>query len=74
MIGSMSAAKRPSKSIRIREWHLVAFIFALAFVLRLAYVFELRNAPFFDYPIGDSKIYCERAMEIVVREARDGSG
>ncbi len=64
MIDVMSAAKRSSKPTLVRDWHLLVCLFALAFVVRLIYVSELRTAPFFNHPIGDSKIYCERAMEI----------
>jgi len=49
---------------RIPAGWLAGFVFAAAFVVRLVYVSQLGDAPFFYNPVGDSKIYHERALEI----------
>jgi tetratricopeptide (TPR) repeat protein len=64
MIDRMSAKNRRSGMVRITHWHLVGAVFALAFAVRLVHVIELRSAPFFDHPVGDSRIYRDRAVEI----------
>jgi tetratricopeptide (TPR) repeat protein len=39
-------------------------VFLAALVLRLVHVNDLQSAPFFHYPIGDSGLYHERALDI----------
>jgi tetratricopeptide (TPR) repeat protein len=43
---------------------LLIAVFVVALGLRLVYLNELREAPFFHHPIGDSRIYHERALDI----------
>jgi tetratricopeptide (TPR) repeat protein len=47
------------------EKTIIIFLFLLAFLLRLGYIFQLTAAPYFDYPIGDSQVYYQRALEIL---------
>jgi tetratricopeptide (TPR) repeat protein len=47
------------------EKTVIAFVFVLACSLRLAYLYQLSRAPFFDDPIGDSQIYYQRALRIL---------
>ena len=42
----------------------VSLVFLAALVLRLVHVNDLQSAPFFHYPIGDSGLYHERALDI----------
>jgi tetratricopeptide (TPR) repeat protein len=50
-----------------RDWgrlRLPASVFILALVIRLAYLWQIRHIPFFDYPVGDSQAYYEWAGRI----------
>ncbi|UCG51533.1 MAG: tetratricopeptide repeat protein [Candidatus Latescibacterota bacterium] len=49
---------------RITDAHLLWLIVIVALAVRLVYIAQLRDAPFFHDPVGDSKIYHERAVEI----------
>ncbi|MCP5066498.1 MAG: glycosyltransferase family 39 protein, partial [bacterium] len=42
----------------------IAIVLLVAIVVRLIYLNDLGSAPFYHYPIGDSKIYHERALDI----------
>lgn len=48
----------------LSDRRLVAAVFVFAVVVRLVYLGQLNDAPFFDHPVGDSKIYHERALGI----------
>jgi tetratricopeptide (TPR) repeat protein len=50
-----------------RGWEaaVVAGVAVVAFALRLAYLWQIRSAPYFDDPIADSLIYLERAGQIL---------
>ncbi len=48
----------------VPEWFLVAIVFAVALAVRLVYLGQLNDTPFFDHPVGDSRIYHERALDI----------
>lgn len=50
--------------VKRRERGYLLAIFLVAFVLRIAYVFQISSAPFFDQPMGDSQLYLDRALEI----------
>jgi tetratricopeptide (TPR) repeat protein len=52
---------------RERGWEaaVVAGVAAGAFALRLAYLWQIRSAPYFDIPFGDSLIYVDRARQIL---------
>ena len=39
-------------------------VFTVAMAVRLIYLNQLASAPFFDQPVGDSRIYVERAIAI----------
>lgn len=43
----------------------LALIFAVAMGLRVAYLFQISHAPFFDAPYGDPGVYYNRALEIL---------
>jgi tetratricopeptide (TPR) repeat protein len=43
---------------------LVLVVFVVAMVARLVYLGELNDAPWFNHPVGDSRIYHDRALEI----------
>jgi tetratricopeptide (TPR) repeat protein len=49
---------------RILNEHLLLIVFLLAVLIRLLYLRELSEAPFFHHPVGDSAIYHERAVAI----------
>lgn len=44
---------------------LMAIIFIIAFVLRLLYIIQISDAPYFDKPSGDSKVFFNRSQDIV---------
>jgi 4-amino-4-deoxy-L-arabinose transferase-like glycosyltransferase len=47
------------------ELYLLLIVFAVAIAVRLVYLGQLNDAPFFEHPVGDSKIYHQRAVDIV---------
>jgi len=47
------------------EKTLLILVFALALGLRLIYLFQISHTPYFDDPLGDSKIYLDRALSIL---------
>lgn len=49
---------------RVPNGSLMAGVFILALAVRLIYLGQLSDAPFYHNPVGDSKIYHERAVEI----------
>jgi tetratricopeptide (TPR) repeat protein len=49
---------------QVPEIVLVAVVFVIAMAARLGYLWELRDAPFFHHPVGDSLVYHLRALEI----------
>lgn len=44
---------------------LILIIFVLAFVMRLIYLIQISDAPYFDNPAGDSKVFFKQAQEIL---------
>ncbi|RJP59412.1 MAG: tetratricopeptide repeat protein [Candidatus Auribacter fodinae] len=40
-------------------------IVLLGMVLRILYLFDIARLPFFEYPVGDAKLYFDRALEIL---------
>jgi len=50
---------------QVPDVYLIIAVFVIAIAVRLVYLGELRDAPFFDHPVGDARIYHERALEIV---------
>ncbi len=49
---------------RIPGGCIIATVFVIALLVRLVYLSQLREAPFFNNPVGDSRIYHERAVAI----------
>jgi tetratricopeptide (TPR) repeat protein len=49
---------------QVPDIFLIIAVFVIALVVRVVYLTELRDAPFFDHPVGDAKIYHQRALEI----------
>jgi 4-amino-4-deoxy-L-arabinose transferase-like glycosyltransferase len=47
-----------------RRWTLLLAVALLALILRLVYIVQIANAPFFDLRIGDAKAYHEWALRI----------
>jgi Tfp pilus assembly protein PilF len=43
----------------------MAIIFVIAFVLRLLYLIQISDAPYFDKPSGDAKVFFDRSQEII---------
>jgi len=43
---------------------LLLVVFAIAMVARFVYLTELNDAPWFHHPVGDSRVYHDRAVEI----------
>ena len=60
----MPSRRIENKKKRIPEAYIVLGILLVAFAIRLVYLTELKSTPFFHYPVGDSKIYHERALDI----------
>jgi len=48
-----------------RQRTLIIIIFALALILRLIYLFQISDAPYFERPAGDSRIFYIRSQEIL---------
>ena len=48
-----------------RRWTLLLAVALLALILRLIYIAQISNAPFFDLRLGDAKAYHEWALRIV---------
>lgn len=44
---------------------LMIIVFILAFVLRLIYLIQISDAPYFDNPAGDSRVFFNRSQEIL---------
>lgn len=40
-------------------------VFFTAFAIRLSYLISIKGLPFFSYPLGDSAVYYQRALEIL---------
>lgn len=59
--GGPPAAERPWSG---RDAIVLAGVFALAFVTRLLYLFELEGVPFFSFPVIDASTYFNQAREI----------
>jgi len=53
------------KNIVTRTKTLLCIVFLLAFSLRLIYLIQISDTPYFEYPAGDSKFIFERAQEIL---------
>jgi tetratricopeptide (TPR) repeat protein len=53
------------KNIVTRTKILLCIVFLIAFSLRLIYLIQISDAPYFEYPAGDSKFIFERAQEIL---------
>ncbi len=49
---------------RLKDGQLMLVVFVIAISVRLIYLAELSEAPFFHHPVGDSEIYHNRALEI----------
>ena len=49
---------------KARHWHSLVALAVLALVLRLAYLFQAADSPFFDAPIVDARSYTEYAREL----------
>ena len=49
---------------RARHWHSLAALAVLALSLRLGYLFQAADSPFFDAPIVDARSYTEYAREL----------
>ena len=47
------------------EWVILGVVFALALTLRLLYIAQISQAPFFEYPMGDARLHLVRAREIL---------
>ena len=75
--GKESPVRRQSTGGKVMSWFrddaseehvpvifLVIVVFVVALGLRIAYLAELDNAPFFHHPVGDAKIYHDRAVAI----------
>jgi Tfp pilus assembly protein PilF/4-amino-4-deoxy-L-arabinose transferase-like glycosyltransferase len=60
----MSWFREDASEEQIKDLYLVIAVFVIAAVLRLVYFFEFNDVPFFDHPVGDSRIYHERALDI----------
>lgn len=57
----------PLKKLDIfgRQKSLMAIIFVIAFALRLLFLIQISDAPYFDKPSGDSKVFFDRSQEII---------
>jgi tetratricopeptide (TPR) repeat protein len=53
------------KYIAARTKILLCIVFLLAFSLRVIYLIQISDAPYFEYPAGDSKFIFERTQEIL---------
>lgn len=60
----MSWFRDDASEEEVKDIYLVIAVFVVALVLRLVYLNELRDAPFFHHPVGDSAIYHDRAVDI----------
>jgi Flp pilus assembly protein TadD len=60
----MSWFRDDASEEEVPDLYLVIGLFVVALALRLIYLSELNDAPFFHHPVGDSKVYHDRALEI----------
>src|SRR5438270_11320950 len=60
----LRAAEKPKPMDPRPVWPVVAGIFALAFLLRCLYLFQIQNAPFFELRLGDAAAYHDWARRI----------
>jgi Flp pilus assembly protein TadD len=70
----MSWFRDDASEDEVPDLYLIIGVFVVALALRLIYLGELNDAPFFHHPVGDSRIYHERALgiaggDLVGREA-----
>ncbi len=61
----MSWFRDDASEEEIPDLYMVIGLFVVALALRLLYLTELDDAPFFHHPVGDSKIYHDRALGIM---------
>ncbi|MBU1577635.1 MAG: glycosyltransferase family 39 protein [Candidatus Edwardsbacteria bacterium] len=49
----------------VKDQYPFLVIFSAAFAIRLGYLFKIKDQPFYIFPLGDSAVYYQRALEIL---------